>query len=164
MTAEEVARAYFDAHARRDPDGLRALYSDEVVIDITGQGVFRGPQECRDYFAAIYAAVPDAEMVVDRVIGGNGVAVVQWRLRGNFTGSPLPAGIEATGGWVELRGCDVVEVADDKITRITAYIDGMELARSLGMLPAAGSGGEKAMIQAFNLATKARQMIRDQLG
>jgi len=164
VTPEEVARAYFDAHARRDPDGLRALYSDDVVIDITSQGVFRGPDECRDYFAAVYAAVPDAEMIVDRVIPGEGLAVVQWRLRGNFTGSSLPPGIEATGGWVELRGCDVVEVAGDKITRNTAYVDGMELARSLGMMPAAGSGPERAMVQAFNLATKARQMIRDQLG
>lgn len=161
MDAEQVARAYFEAHARRDVDGLRALYDPEVVIDLLSQGIYRGPDECCEYFARVYAAVPDAEMVVDRIIGGDGVAAVQWRLRGNFTGGPLPAGIEATGTWIELRGCDVVEVENDLITRNTAYLDGMELAQSLGMLPPAGSGAEKAMISAFNLANKARQTFRD---
>jgi steroid delta-isomerase-like uncharacterized protein len=161
MDAEQVARAYFDAHARRDIDGLRALYDPEVVIDLMSQGIYRGPDECCEYFARVYEAVPDAEMVVDRIIGGDGVAAVQWRLRGNFTGGPLPAGVEATGAWIELRGCDVVEVENDLITRNTAYLDGMELAQSLGMLPPAGSGAEKAMISAFNLANKARQTLRD---
>jgi steroid delta-isomerase-like uncharacterized protein len=164
MTPEEVARSYFEAHARRDPDGLVPLYSPDVVIDITGQGIFRGPQECHDYFAALYAAVPDAEMIVDRIVGGEDLAVVQWRLRGTFTGSQLSPGIDATGGWIELRGCDVIEVADGLITRNTAYVDGMELARGLGMMPPAGSAAEKAMIAAFNLATKARQTVRDRFG
>ena len=161
MSAEEVARAYFEAHARRDIDGLRALYDPEVVIDLMSQGIYRGPDECCEYFARVYAAVPDAEMVVERIVGGDGVAAVQWRMRGNFTGGPLPAGVEATGSWIELRGCDVVEVANGLITRNTAYLDGMELAQSLGMLPPAGSGAEKAMISAFNLANKARQTLRD---
>ncbi len=161
MSAEAVAARYFEAHARRDIDGLRALYDPEVVIDLLSQGIYRGPDECCEYFARVYAAVPDAEMVVDRIIGGEGVAAVQWRLRGNFTGGPLPAGVEATGTWIELRGCDVVEVENDLITRNTAYLDGMELAQSLGMLPPAGSGAEKAMISAFNLANKARQTLRD---
>lgn len=161
MDAEAVARSYFEAHARRDIAGLRALYHEDVVIDLMSQGVHRGPDECCDYFRSVYAAVPDAEMVVERIIGGDGVAAVQWRMRGNFTGEPLPAGVEATGSWIELRGCDVVEVEAGLIRRNTAYIDGMELAQSLGMLPAAGSSAEKAMISAFNLANKARQTLRE---
>ena len=161
MTAEEVARSYFEAHGRRDVDGLRALWDADVVIDLMSQGIYRGPDECAEYFTRLYEAVPDAEMVVERIIGGEGVAAVEWRMRGNFTGGPLPAGVEATGSWVEVRGCDVVEVENDLVKRITAYLDGMELAQSLGMLPAPGSAAEKAMISAFNLANKARQTLRE---
>jgi ketosteroid isomerase-like protein len=165
MSAEDVARSYFDAHARRDPDGLKAHYSPDVVIDITGQGIFRGPDECRDYFAAVYAAVPDAEMIVDQVVADENVAAIQWRMRGTFKGGTLPPGIEPTGAWVELRGSDFVEVGPDgKITRGMAYLDGMELARTLGMMPPSGSGGERAMLAAFNLATKARQTVRERFG
>ena len=44
------------------------------------------------------------------------------------------------------------------------YIDGMELARWLGMLPPMDSAGERAMISAFNLATKARRAMRERFG
>lgn len=163
-TAEDVARSYFEAHARHDIDGLRRLYAPEVVIDLMGQGIYRGRDECAAYFTAVYGAVPDAEMIVDRVVPGDGVAVVQWRMRGTFTGTELPPGIEPTGGWIELRGCDVIEVADGLITRNTAYVDGLELLRSIGMMPPAGSTPEKGMMAAFNLATKARRAMRDRFG
>src|SRR3954469_20766533 len=85
-TAGAVARSYFDAIAARDVDRLASHYSDEVVIDFIGQGIFRGPDEMRAFFSGLFAALPDSEMIVERVVGGAGVAVVEWRLRGNFTG------------------------------------------------------------------------------
>jgi hypothetical protein len=89
--------------------------------------------------------------------------VAQWRWQGTFTGSAFQ-GIEPTGAWVQYRGCDVVEVAGDEIRRITAYVDGMEVARAIGMMPAMDSGAEKAMIQAFNVVTKARHALRERFG
>lgn len=163
-SAEAVAREYFGAHERRDVNGLRARWAPDVVIEITSQGVFRGPEECAAYFSALYAAVPDSEFIIDRITAGDDVAAVEWRLRGNFTGGPLPAGIEPTGAWVDLRGCDVVEVTGGKVTRITAYVDGMEIARALGMMPPLDSGPEKAMIGAFNLLTRTRRTVRSRLG
>jgi hypothetical protein len=96
-------------------------------------------------------------------VANDDVAVVQWRLRGDFTGTPL-FGIDATGGWIEQRGCDVIEVADGLIARNTAYQDGMELARSLGMMPPLDSPAERALKQAFNVATRARKAIKERFG
>jgi steroid delta-isomerase-like uncharacterized protein len=164
MDAAAVARSYFEAIARRDLDAVAGHWDPEVVVDFTGLGVYRGADEMRDFFAGLFGAIPDVEMTARRVVGGEGVAVVEWRMHGNFTGSPL-LGIDATGGWVEQRGCDVIEVSDDgKITRNTAYMDGMELGRSLGMLPPLDSPAERAMKQAFNLATKARLALRERFG
>ena len=163
MSAEQVARSYFEAIGRRDVDGMVSHYSPEVVVDFIGQGIYRGPDELREFFRGLFAAIPDCEMLVERVVGGDGVAVVEWRLRGNFSGGEL-FGIEATGKWIEQRGCDVIEVADDLITRNTAYQDGMELVRSIGMMPPLDSGPERAMKQAFNLATRARRALADRLG
>jgi steroid delta-isomerase-like uncharacterized protein len=163
MAAEDVARSYFDAIARHDLDAIAAHYSPDVVVDMLGQGIFRGPAEMRAFFQSLFGALPDAEMVVERVVANGDVAVVQWRLRGNFSGTPL-FGIDATGGWIEQRGCDVIEVTEGLIARNTAYQDGMELARSLGMMPPLDSPGERALKQAFNVATRARKALKERFG
>ena len=163
MTAADVTRSYFDAIARRDLDAMVALYSPELVVDMTTQGIHRGPDEMRKFFEDLFAAIPDSEMILERISGDEDVVFAQWRMRGTFTGGPL-TGIDPTGAHLEIRGVDVIEVSGDLITRNTVYQDGMALARSLGMLPPLGSAAEKAMLAAFNLATKARQTMRDRFG
>jgi steroid delta-isomerase-like uncharacterized protein len=163
MAAEDVARSYFDAIAKHDLDAIASHYSPELVVDMIGQGIFRGPDEMRAFFQSLFGALPDAEMITERILANDDVAVVQWRLRGNFTGTPL-FGIDATGGWLEQRGCDVIEVAEGLIVRNTAYQDGMELARALGMMPPLDSPAERALKQAFNVATRARKALKDRFG
>jgi steroid delta-isomerase-like uncharacterized protein len=163
QTSEQIARSYFDAIARHDVDGLASHYSPDVVVDFLGQGIWRGPDEMREFFTGLFKALPDAEMIVERIVGGDDVAVVTWRLRGNFTGTEL-FGVEPTGKYIEQRGCDVIDIADGKIVRNTAYQDGMEMARSMGMMPPLDSPAEKAMKQAFNLATRARRALADRFG
>ena len=163
-SAEEVARSYFDAIAARDLDRLVSHYDPDVVVDFTGQGIFRGPDEMRSFFALLFDALPDSEMLVERIVGGDGVAVVEWRMRGTHNGGEL-FGLEPTGRWIEHRGCDVLVVSEDGlVTRNTAYQDGFELARSIGLLPALDSPGERAMKQAFNRATKARRALEERFG
>src|SRR5690349_11215717 len=110
MAAADIAKSYFEAIARHDPDAIASHYSPELVVDMLGQGILRGPDEMRSFFDSLFTAMPDAEMITERIVADDRVAVVQWRLRGNFTGSDL-FGIEATGGWIEHRGCDVIEVS-----------------------------------------------------
>jgi steroid delta-isomerase-like uncharacterized protein len=163
MSSQDVATSYFDAIARHDLDAIASHYSPELVVDMMGQGIFRGPAEMRAFFESLFAAIPDAEMITERVVADERVAVVQWRLRGTFSGSEL-FGIEATDGWIEHRGCDVIEVSEGLITRNTAYQDGIELLRSIGMMPPLDSPAERAMKQAFNVATKARKALRERFG
>ena len=163
MAATDVAESYFDAIARHDLDAIAAHYSPELVVDMMGQGILRGPGEMRAFFESLFAAVPDAEMTAQRIVGDERVAFVQWRLRGTFSGAPL-FGIDATGGWIEHRGCDVVEVAEGLITRNTAYQDGVEMLRAFGMLPPLDSPAERGMKQAFNVATRARKALKERFG
>lgn len=158
--AEQVARGYFEAIAARDPDGLAGHWHADGVDDIVPLGIFRGPDEVRDLFGEIFAALPDSEMVVERVTADDRVAAVQWRLSGTFDGAPFQ-GIDPTGRRVELRGCDCVEVEDGKIVRNTAYYDGMQFARSIGMMPPLDSGAERAMKTAFNGVTRLRAAVRN---
>lgn len=160
--AAQVARGYFDALARRDPEGAAAFWHADGVDDFVSVRVLRGPAEVRAFFEQMFAALPDAELRATRVTAGDRVAAVEWRMTGTFSGGPLE-GIDATGKPVDLRGVDCVEVEDGKIVKNTAYSDGMGLARQIGMLPPKDSGAERAMQSAFNGATKLRATLRELL-
>ena len=64
--------------------------------DIVPLGPLRGTEEIVAFFRELFAAVPDMEMTVTRVVAGETQAVVEWRMTGNFTGSPFQ-GIDPTG-------------------------------------------------------------------
>jgi steroid delta-isomerase-like uncharacterized protein len=125
--------------------------------------MLRGPREIESFFRETFAAVPDAETSVGRVIAGDGQVAVEWRMEGHFTGTPFQ-GIEPTGKRIEVRGFDLLEIEDGKIRSNTAYYDGAAFARQVGMLPAQDSGAERAMKTAFNSITKARRAIAQRGG
>jgi steroid delta-isomerase-like uncharacterized protein len=162
-TPEQVARSYFAALADRDARRMAEHWHPEGVEDLIAFGIYRGPDEVRGFFDELFAAIPDAETVVDRVVADDRHAVVQWRLRGNFSGGRFQ-GLDAPGKWVETRGCDVLEIEDGLIARNTAYSDGLDFARQIGMLPPQGSSVEKALYGAFNGANKLRKTLEERIG
>lgn len=155
---EAIARSYFAAVSARDPDAMGALWDPDGVDDLVPIGVFRGPQEIRELFGQLFRALPDAETIVDRVTADERGAVVQWRMSGTFSGGPF-MGVEPTGRRVDLRGADCIEVEGGRIVRNTAYYDGMDFARGVGLLPERDSGVERAMFAAFNALTKVRDRL-----
>jgi predicted ester cyclase len=159
---EEVVRSYFDAVIARDPAAMAEHWSEEGIEEILPVGIFRGPEEVREWFTELFTAVPDFEMTIDRTLAQDNNVLVQWRASGNFSGGPL-MGIEPTGRRIELRGLDWLEVEGDKVVRNTAFADGAALARGMGVLPPQGSAAEKAMFSAFNAFTKARGAVSDVL-
>ena len=155
-TPLEVARAAFEAVGRRDPDGIVEYGGPDYIDDFVAVGQFRGRDAVRDFFRATFAAFPDFEMTVDRIVADDSSAVVQWHLSGTFSGGPF-LGIRATGRRVELRGVDVMDVADGLIQHNTIYYDGASFARQIGLLPAQGSRADRSIVAAFNAATRIRR-------
>ena len=153
--------SYFEALNKHDLDLAASFLDPDIVEEITGVGILRGREEVRQFFEGLMKAAPDMEVLIDRTVSEGDTTVVQWRMNGTFTGGPLFNGVQPTGGRLQLRGCDVIDVRDGKIVRNTAFQDGIELARAIGMMPPQDSPAEKAMIAAFNGATKLRTAVRD---
>jgi hypothetical protein len=65
---------------------------------------------------------------------------------------------------VELRGIDLLEIAEGKNTSVVTYYDGMSFARQIGLMPAPDSGPERAMKGALNAATKLRRAVNSRRG
>ncbi|ARG62542.1 hypothetical protein B1T45_15865, partial [Mycobacterium kansasii] len=75
------------------------------------------------------------------------------------TGSPFQ-GIEATGRRVEIRGCDVIQLASDgRVASNTVYYDGAGFARQIGMLPTMGTRADRLVTRGFNAITRLRRRI-----
>ncbi len=164
VAAEQVVRSVFETLDRHDVDALASLYAVDVLEDIVAHGVLRGREQVRAFFAELVAAVPDLRVSATRVVTAGGREVVaEWRMAGTFSGGPFE-GIDATGKHVEIRGLDLFEVEDGQIVANTAYYDGLEFARQVGMMPARDSSAERAMKSAFNGSTKLRRMIDERIG
>jgi steroid delta-isomerase-like uncharacterized protein len=153
-SAREVALATVDAVRKRDLDQLVAdAHPDDYADDFVAIGEFRGKDAVRGFFAELFAAMPDFDLTVERVVADDNSVAVRWRASATFTGAPFQ-GIQATGRAVELRGLDFFEIEDGLIRRNTVFYDGASFARQIGMLPREGSLPDRAMLALFNLKTR----------
>jgi steroid delta-isomerase-like uncharacterized protein len=157
---EQKLRSYFEAMDNRDAHAMASHWREDGVEDIVPVGVLRGHDELRDYFASLFAAMPDARTTVTRLVAGEQSCAVEWRLEATLNGEPL-MGIEPNGKHIEIRGFDLFELEDGELVSNTAYFDGAGLARQIGMLPADGSGADRAMKGAFNAVTKLRRAVAE---
>lgn len=159
----EVAAAIFEALQRRDLDAVGALQHDGVVDDFIAVGVYRGRQAVRGFFEELFAAMPQGAPTPERILEDGEYATVQWRMEGTFSGDPFQ-GVRATGRHVDVRGVDVMHIVDGRLLDNTIYWDHLSFARQVGLLPGAGSRGDRALTAAFNIQTDLRSRLRHVLG
>ena len=105
--------AAFNAH---DVDAIMEFFTEDCVFE-TPRGPdpwgrrLTGKAEVRTGIEARFAGLPDIHYDEDRhwVCGDRGVS--EWRITGTDT----------SGSTVEVRGCDLFELRDGKITRKDSY-------------------------------------------
>ena len=161
QTAEttRVVREYFAALGRAERDAQQRYYAEDAQANLHGILGPTGRDEVATFFSDLYDAFPDWRLtVVEMVAEGDGVAV-RWRARGTFAGPGTFMGFEPNGARVELEGVDLVRIRDGRIAVLDAYMNGADLARQLGALPAQGSVAEQRMAKAFNLTTRVKRRL-----
>jgi steroid delta-isomerase-like uncharacterized protein len=154
----ELARHAVGLINAHDLDGLSAVWHEEIVEDFVAVGTYSGRDELRAFFAELFAAFPDYEMTVDLVLADERQAFMQWHGSGSFSGAQFQ-GIDPNGKRIDVRGVDLMEFENSLLRRNTVYYDGATFSRQLGMLPARGSGAERAMVTAFNATTAVRNRL-----
>ncbi|MFN2569749.1 MAG: ester cyclase [Candidatus Dormibacteria bacterium] len=94
--------------------------------------------------------LPDAETEIVGIIASGDRVASEHIARGTHTGFATSAGvIPATRRSIELRIAETYELKEGMIRRLHAYYDTSTLLRQLGLLPASGSRGERAMTGAM---------------
>jgi steroid delta-isomerase-like uncharacterized protein len=160
---ETHIRTHFEGIANHDLQAVSAGWREDGVEEMVPVGILRGRPAIIRNLADLFAAVPDLETTVTRIVAGDKDAAVEWRMQGTFDGVAYQ-GIEPTGKRVEIRGFELFELEDGLIASTTVYYDGMSFARQIGMLPPLDSGAERAMKSAFNTVTKVRRAVDERRG
>jgi hydroxyacylglutathione hydrolase len=154
-----VAREYFEALGRAEPDAQQRHYAPDARAHVHGVIGPAGRDEMAGFFAELFDAFPDWRFeVLETVAEGDGVAV-RWHARATFAGPGKFMGFEPNGARIDLEGVDLVRVREGAISAIDAYMNGAELARQLGALPPQGSATEERMAKAFNLTTRLKRRV-----
>ena len=163
MTPEDAAtltNRALEAVAAKDLEALETIWHDDLVEDFVVLGPVEGKEAALSFFAELFRALPDMEFSIERVMGVDATtAVGQWHLQGTFTGGTFQ-GLQPTGRSLDLRGVDIMEFEDGLLRRNTIYYDGLSFARQVGLLPAAGSRGDRGIMAAFNAFTKTKTRLR----
>ncbi len=115
VTAETL-KSFLEAFNRHDLDAIMEFFADECVFYMPrgaaprGDG-YNGKQQVRAGLAKRFEGIPDVHYGDDRhwVCGDFGVS--EWTLTGTFT----------TGKQVEVRGVDLLEFSDGKISRKDSF-------------------------------------------
>jgi predicted ester cyclase len=159
--ARDVVREYFEALMAKDLERAVATWKPGSQDRLYGFADMVAPDGIRDYFASIFAAIPDFTLEVDSMVAEGDQVAVHWHAGGTFGGSQKFQGLVPNGRRVELEGLDLLTVEEGEIVSNHAYTNGMEFARQVGALPPQGSGPERAMAAAFNAKTAIEKKIRN---
>ena len=148
----EFVRGWLDAWNSHEPDRVLGFLAEDVEMrDDSWPKPIRGHGQAREFLKALWRATPDMTFELlagPYVIPGEPRASFHWRGRGTFTGLMDPPGFAPTGRAWEVDGVDFQDYRDGRISKLRVVFDLMTVSRQLGVMPAAGSRGERAMAAA----------------
>lgn len=154
-STSDIAKRYFAALAARDLDAATACWRPGGIDRLVGAQELVAPHGIREYFSELFDAFPDFRIEVLETTTGRSRCVVRWRAWGTFAGPGRFQGFAPNHARLDIEGCDVVCVQDELIVRNDAYLDSGDIARQLGLLPAAGSPAEARLTRLANARTRA---------
>jgi steroid delta-isomerase-like uncharacterized protein len=133
----DAAKAPLLAYGRKDWDAVRASITPDFAYDeVATNRKFQGPDEALAGWRSWAAAFPDSAPTFHGAwVSGNTVVLeVTWK--GTHTGPlEMPKGpIAPTGKRIEIRACNVVEIAESGKTKLQRqYFDMATMLQQLGL-------------------------------
>ena len=146
----------FNAH---DAEGFVAVMTEDVVFEHSAAPApMHGRAEVSAFYANnIWTAFPDVRMeLMDGPFFHAHAPRISfnWFAVGTHTGPLDPPGLAPTGKRVEFDVREIAEIRDGLVSRIRMVVDMAAVMRQLGMLPAPGSRGERAIAMMQRLQMK----------
>ena len=133
-----LAKTFYALFNDRKLDDMTKLVAGDVTwSDTPTAQVFQGPTGFKAFVQGWLTALPDALIEIKHQVASEDAVVTEFFGRGTHSG-PLtsPQGtIPPTGRKLDLRFCEVLRVANGKVTEGRVYYDTTTLLRQLGVSP-----------------------------
>jgi glyoxylase-like metal-dependent hydrolase (beta-lactamase superfamily II)/predicted ester cyclase len=155
---EAVVRSYFAAVAARDVEGMIEHWVPGGAGRFVGDRELTVPDGYRREFGQLFRAFPDLDLQVTDLYVRGEQATVRWRARGTFSGGDWD-GIQPTGARIDVEGVDLLTVRDGKVVDLDAFVNFLDFARQVGLLPPAGSSTEQRLNAVLNARTRLGRRI-----
>ena len=140
QSAVDIAKGQITAYNQKDWTAVTAILDSRCVYDEVGTDRrIQGIDDVITAWRGWATALPDSNATFDRVSSSGNTVTLELTWRGTQNG-PLqtPGGqLPPSGRKMDLRACQVVEVADGKVQAIRHYFDMATLLRQLGAFSAA---------------------------
>jgi steroid delta-isomerase-like uncharacterized protein len=131
----DVAREQIQAYNDKNWDKVRAGAAKDLVYEeVPTHRTVRGVDDVLDTWKGWAAAFPDSRATLVSETGAGNTATVEMKWTGTHRG-PLKADgreIPPSGKSIDVRACEVVEVAGDKVTSVRHYFDMATLLKQIG--------------------------------
>ena len=116
VTEPPPLQAFLDAFNAHDVDAILSFFTEDCVLDMPrgpAPGGLRlvGKEQVRKGFQARFDGIPDIEYGDDRHWTCGDRAVSEWTIRGT----------RSSGEPIEVRGCDLFELTDGRISRKDSF-------------------------------------------
>jgi steroid delta-isomerase-like uncharacterized protein len=131
----DVAKAQISAFNEKNWDRAKEVVTPNVVYDeVATHRRITGVNDMLTAWKGWATALPDSKASFDSAVVSGNTVTLELTWRGTHTGPmQTPRGeIAPTGRAIELRACQIVDVADGKATSIRQYFDLATLLQQIG--------------------------------
>ncbi len=132
----DTAKASIIGYNKKDWNAVKAAVTPGFVYDEVGtQRKVRGIDALLSTWRAWAAALPDSKATFHKALVSGNIVILEVTWRGTHTGPlGMPGGeIPPTGNKIEIRACQVIEIAAGKAKAMRHYFDMRTLLQQLGV-------------------------------
>ena len=128
-----VTASFASLDSRDEPSFLSGVAEDAVLDELILPQPFIGRQNVKAWFETWTGAVPDASSEITTILGIRDFVLVETLVRGTLKGPLGP--LSSSSKRFAVHRAEIVQVKDGKLTRISNFMNGRELAEAVGQWP-----------------------------
>jgi steroid delta-isomerase-like uncharacterized protein len=136
-SVRELVLRFYEAFNEGDVSAALSAFSDDLEISDPAIGTVRGVVPFRDYLESFNRAVPDRQIITERLDEAADAVFVEGHFVGTHTGpviGPGGATIQPTGASIRLRFVNVWRADGGVMKSHHSYYDQLDLLTQLGLM------------------------------